>query len=75
MPESEIDFEKASRGIIATLRKQTSTMKLDEVIKHVYNSAIDDAAMFTQDMAKDNPQFTIAYTALERTLLEMLRLR
>lgn len=75
MPEREIDFEKASRAIIVALRKQTSTLKLDEVIKHVYNSAIDDAAKFTLDMAKDNPQFTIAYRALERTLREMLRLR
>jgi hypothetical protein len=71
-----VDFEKASEGIIATLKDRSSHLdELDNVIKYIYNEAIDDAANFTRDMANSNPRQRVAYVSLEKELRHWLRLR
>lgn len=74
--EGSVDFEKATKGIINALIKRSDVFDThEEIIKFVYNNAIDDAANFARDMAKSNPQHTLAFQALEKEIRHWLTLR
>jgi len=70
-----INFEKAANGIILALKTRSGGMTELEQIRFVYNEAIDDAANFTQNMAKTNPQHAVAFRSLEAELRHWLTLR
>lgn len=70
-----VDFVGASKTILAALNVRTMGMTQDERMRHVYNSAINDAINWVQDMGKKNPEVRLAYMRLEESMKEFLPLR
>ena len=61
--------------IIARLLERSQHMTPKEMVKMVYNEAIDDAANFARDLAPHNPLLALTLRAVERELRYWLVLR
>jgi hypothetical protein len=69
------DLVGGSTQIIEALLLRSREMSSAEVVKMVYNEAIDDAANFARDLAPHNPLQSTTLLAVERELRHWLVLR
>lgn len=76
MPDiiTEMDIERASKNIINALRKMTEDLEGDDLIRYVYNKAIEDAANFAVDVAPRNPMASSTLYAIANEIREKLPL-
>lgn len=75
MTTTTIDFEKASQKIIRVLRNRSDGKEGEELIRYIYNQAVDDAANFLHDLAPQNPMQSSALLGAEKEVRHWLRLR
>ncbi|NGX43708.1 MAG: hypothetical protein K940chlam7_02008 [Chlamydiae bacterium] len=70
-----VDYEKASEKIIGVLRNRSYDKKGDDLIRYIYNEAIDDAANFIRDLAPKIPPKANTFYLAEKAIRHWLRLR
>ena len=66
---------QGSKGIVYALGIRSADMEPDELIRYVYNEAMDDAINWVNEMGKRNPDIQLACIRLEDSMREWLPLR
>jgi len=75
LPQTAPDFERSSAGIIRVLLERANGKIGEDLVRFVYNEAIDDAATFARSLASHNPAHAITLVAVEAELRHWLVLR
>lgn len=74
MPVPIADRKRASKKIVGALRERTSELEGDDLIRFVYNQAIDDASKYASDLAPRNPMSSSTLYAVAKEIRETLPL-
>jgi hypothetical protein len=69
------DFAAASTGIVRVLLERADGKTGEDLVRFVYNQAIDDAANFAQDLVPHNPAQAGTLRAVGQELRHWLVLR
>lgn len=77
MPVPIEEREKASKLIAEFLRVKTSELELegDDLIRYVYNEAIDDAAKYASNLAPHNPMYASTLYAVAKEIRDLSLLK
>jgi hypothetical protein len=75
LPQSAPDFKNSSAGIVRVLLERADGKTGEDLVRFVYNEAIDDAASFARNLAPHNPAHAITLVAVEAELRHWLVLR
>jgi hypothetical protein len=69
------DFVRSSAGIVRVLLERANGKTGEDLVRFVYNEAIDDAANFAQDLVPHNPMQSSTLLAVGQELRHWLVLR